>query len=103
MHVLSLVDVEGSLILLVRDRVSFLRTDHHLVAHHVVVHYVFQRGLKSLWVDQIEINQLVSCDLDPYVSSDEIDKTSDVDLAIELPLHYLCHFIPDLLEEENFT
>ena len=99
MHELSLVDVERSLILLVGDRVSFLCTDHHLVAHHVVVHNVFQRGLESLWVDQIEVNQLVSCNLDPNISSDEVDETSNVDRVIELPLHYLCQFIPDLLEE----
>lgn len=103
MHVLPLVDVKASLVLLVGDGVSLLGANHHLVAHHVVVHHVLQSGLESLWVDQVEIDELVSCDLNPHVTFDEVDEASNVDLVVELPLHYFCKLIPHLLEEQNLA
>jgi len=44
---------------------------HGLVAVHVVVHYVLQFGHQSLWVDEIEVNLFVSCNLDSDVSFDK--------------------------------
>jgi hypothetical protein len=102
-HILTLIDIKASLILLVGDRVSFHCTDHHLIAHHVIVHNIFQSWLKSLLINEVEVDQLVCCDLDPNVTSNEIDETSNVDRVVQNPLHHFVIIIVYLLEEQYFV
>lgn len=82
---LSSVDGERFLVGLVSDTVSDSRTEHHLVAPHEVEHDVLQSWLEGLWIDEIEVDLVVSGNLDTLVSLDEVDETSDIKLVILLP------------------
>lgn len=94
------VNVERSLVGLVGDTVLDFGAKHHLVAAHEVVHDIFKRWLEGLWVDQVEVNELVSGDLDPLVSFDKVDEASDFKLVVLLPLLFIrVFFILEYFEE----
>lgn len=106
MHELSSVDSKGFLVSLVGNTISDSGTEHHLVAAHEVEHDVLEGWLESLWVNQIEVHLIIGGDLDPFVSFDEVDEASHVDLVVLLPLlgHILVLvFFLDDLEKHNFT
>ena len=86
MDVFPSVNVERPLVGLVGDTILDFGAEHHLVAAHEVVHDVFERGLERFWVDEVEVNELVSGDLDPLVSFDKVDESSDLKLAVLFPL-----------------
>jgi len=82
---LSSVNSESFLVGLVSDTVFHFGSEHHLVASHKVEHDVFQSRLERLWINQIEIDLVVSCHLDTFVSFDEVNETSDIKLVVLLP------------------
>lgn len=70
--------------------VSFVRysildfgAEHHLTATHEIVHHVIQARLKSLQINIIEVNFVVSCNLNPDISFDVVDESSNIN-AIKL-------------------
>ena len=103
MHVFSSVDIEGLLIGLVGDSISYLRAEHQLVTSHVVVHYVLQGWHESILVYKIKVNNLIRSNLDSNVSFDVIDKPSDLNCVKQLPAFYTSHFINNLLKEVNVS
>lgn len=106
MHELSSVDSKGFLVSLVSNTISDSGTKHHLVAAHEVEHDVLKGWLECLWINQIEIHLIVGGNLNPFVSFDEVDEASHVDLVVLLPLlgHILVLvFFLDDLEKHNFT
>ena len=98
-HVLSLVDVEASLVLLKGDGVSFHGTNHHLIAHHIVVHDVLKCWFKGLLINEVEVDELICGNLNPHIASDEIDESSYIDRVVQLPFHDFNIFIVHLFEE----
>jgi hypothetical protein len=56
-----------------------------LVAAHEVEHDVFQSRLECLWVNEVEVDLIISCNLYTLVSFDKVDKTSHVKLVVLLP------------------
>lgn len=100
MDVFPSVNVERPLVGLVGNTILDFGAKHHLVAAHEVVHDVFERWLEGLWVDEVEVNELVSGNLDPLVSFDEIDETSDLKLVVLFPLLFVwILFILEYFEE----
>jgi len=77
MHELSSVNIEGPFIGFICDAISYFWAKHHLVAAHVVVQNVLKGRHESFFVNKIEVNNLISCNLDSNVSFDVIDKSSD--------------------------
>ena len=96
---MPLIDIEASLICLVSNTVSHLSTKHHLTASHVVVHDVLKIWHKCIWVDEVEVNELFSCQLYSNISWHEVDECSLIDRMIVNPLHDFLVLIPLLLEE----
>jgi len=78
MVTLSSVDLETRLVHFIGNSKSDLGTKHHVRAFHVVIHGVFQSGLKRFLVNEVEIDQLICHDLNPNISSYEVDITSHV-------------------------
>jgi len=72
MMILPLVDVQAFLFLFVGYAKSNLGSEHHLCALHEVVDGVFELWLKSLWINDIEINFLVGYDLESFVALDVV-------------------------------
>ena len=106
MHEFSSVDSKGFLVSLVGYTISDSGTKHHLVTSHEVEHDILEGWLECLWVNQIEVNLIISSNLDPFVSFDEVDEASHVDLVVLFPLlgHILVLvFFLDDLEKHNFT
>ena len=71
MVILSSIYLEARLILFVRDAISHSCAKHHLGTLHKVPHYVFKFRKKCLFVDQVKVNFILGCDLDPNISSNE--------------------------------
>ena len=103
MHILPLVNVERPLILLVGDWISLHGPDHHLVAVHVVVHHILQLRHQRFWIYQVEVDELICCNLNSYISSNKVDEPSVLHFMIELPRSCALDFIIDLLKEKNPT
>ena len=75
MSVLSGIDAEVLLAGLVGDTVLDFSAKHHLVAFHEVNHDIFE-----FWrtiTDSIEENLLIGNDLNPNITFDEVQETSD--------------------------
>lgn len=102
-HVLALINVKAPLISFVGDSISHFGSYHHLVAPHVVVHDVFERWLISLWVDQIKVNLRRSRYLDPDVSSDEVNESSDFQHIVQHPFCGFKLVTPFSFEKQNFA
>jgi len=106
MHELSSIHGKGFLVSLIGNTISDSGTEHHLVAAHEVEHDILEGWLESLWVNQIEVHLIVSGNLDPFVSFNEVDEASHIDLVVLLPLLgyilVLVFFLDDL-EKHNFT
>ena len=78
MIILSLIDVKTGLFLFIGYAKSNLGPEHHLGALHIIKDGVFEHGLKTLWIDEVEINFLVGNDLESFVALDVVQ------LAFEL-------------------
>ena len=89
MHGVSLIHIEACLVGLVGDSVPDLSAEHHLTAAHVVVHDVLKVRHQSLWINEVEVNQLLSCQLDSNVSWHEVDEGSLLNSVVVDPLHLL--------------
>jgi hypothetical protein len=74
----SSVDVEALLVRLISDTIFDFRAKHHLIAPHKIKHDVFKFGLEGLWVDQVEIDEVVGGDLDSFVSFDEVNESTNL-------------------------
>jgi hypothetical protein len=99
MHVLSLVNFKAPLILFVGNGIPFHCSYHHLVAKHEIIHHILQLRHKSIWIDHVEVYQSISCNLDSYISFDEIDETSVLHFVVENPRSSVVNQIVDLFEE----
>lgn len=98
MVVLSCVNLESGLVGLVSDSEPNSGSKHHLGALHVVIHHVLKSWLEGLFVNKIEVNSVISDDLDSYVSSYKVDLSSHVvELLVLGP--ETCLFVN--FEEEN--
>ena len=96
------VHIKGLLVGLVRDAVLDSRAEHHLVAAHEVEHHVFELGLESLQIDQVEVDVVVRRDLDSNVTLDVKDEASDVEGVILHPFLVLwIVFVRHDLEEQH--
>lgn len=73
---LSGVDLNTRLVGLECNTISNSRSEHHLRALHEIVHAILKLWHKCLFVDEIEINSLISNNLDSNITSNEIDLTS---------------------------
>lgn len=59
MHVFTPKNVETLLVLLVGDTVADFAAEHHLVATCEIIHHILQLWHISLFVNLIEIDQLI--------------------------------------------
>jgi len=91
MDELSSIDSKGFLICLIRDSIFDLGAEHHLITSHEVSHDVFESWLESLWVNQVKVDLVISGDLDSFVTLNEEDESSCLDLIVLFP------FIDDVL------
>ena len=71
-NILRSKDIEAALVGLVSHTVPHFGPDHHLQAVHVVTHDILQLWLKSLLVDQVEINMVLCADLNTDISLDVV-------------------------------
>jgi hypothetical protein len=104
MHELSSVHSKSFLICLVGYAVSDSRTEHHLIATHEVSHDILKRWFECFWVNEIEINFIISGNLDSFVTFDKENKTSRLNFIVLLPF-FNKHFVFILLfknSEENY-
>ena len=85
MEVLPSVYIEPDLSCFVRHTISAGGSIHHLTAVHEIVHAVFNDRHQSFFVDSIEVNQSLSCDLNLGVAFDEIDEATFFNFVILLP------------------
>ena len=76
--VLSGINCKARLIGLERDTKSYFGTEHHDRAVHVVVHDILKSRLEGFFVNQEEVDELISTNLNSNVASNEIDLTSHV-------------------------
>ena len=96
--VLSWVDSKTRLTTLVRDTISNRSAKHHHGALHIIVHWVFKSWLERFFVNQVEVNFTVCNNLNPNISSNEINLTSHVfELFIFVPKP---SFLVDLEEKD---
>ncbi len=72
MLVFSRVNVETSGVSFVCNTISDSTSEDQTTALHVVVHHVFENWGIFFVIDKIEIDFLVSCDVDSNVTFDEI-------------------------------
>ena len=79
------VNVEAFLIRLICDSIFDFGAKHHLIATHKIKHDVFKFGLKSYWVNQVEIYDVIGGDLDSFVSFDEVNESTDLQLVVLFP------------------
>lgn len=103
MLVFSSVDLETSLVGLESDTVANIPSKHHLSAVHVVVHGIFKFWLQRFFINQVEVDLIISGDLQPLVSLDVEYHTSCMNEVILLPESSACHIIHLDFEEENIT
>tara|TARA_B110000285_G_scaffold161863_1_gene180808 strand:+ start:39 stop:359 length:321 start_codon:yes stop_codon:yes gene_type:complete len=101
--ILPPVDLKEARVVLVGDSVFYFRTKHHLVALHEIKHHVFESWHKSFWVNQIEVNILLSSDLDPFVAFDEINESSVLNCVVISPRLLTGELISFEFEEQNFA
>ena len=73
MVVLPGIDLESWLVSFVSNTVSYSGAEHHLGALHEVEHHVFKSGFECLFVDQVEVDLVISRNLDPNIAADKID------------------------------
>jgi len=102
MHRFPLIYVKASLVGLIWNRVSDLLTEHHLVAFHIIFHDIFQIRHKSLFIDQVEINIGVSCNLHTNIAFDKENKTPNINFMILMPFCCFCDLEIFLLEKQDF-
>ena len=91
------------LILLVRNTVSHLTSEHHLVTSHIIIHNIFQVWHVGHFVNQVKVDEIVGRYLYPDISFDKIDEPSHSDLMILGPFHLFCVRVFHLLEEKDAT
>jgi hypothetical protein len=103
MPVFSSINVKSSFISLISNTVSYLGAVHHITALHEVEHDVFKSGYKCLLVYQIEINFIISNNLDSYISFDVVNKSSCLNLIITFPVSFIGIFVKFHFEEINRT
>lgn len=101
MNVLSPINIEAALVILVSDAVLDLGPEHHLAALHVVVHHVLELRLQGLLVYFVEEDLLLGDDLDADVILDEENLPSLLDALVLLPLLVTCFRVLLDLEEED--
>ena len=99
-HVLSLIDIEASLVVLVGNTIPDSLSEHALGALHVVIHEVLQLWLEGLFVYQVEVDVFLSRHLDPDVSLDVVNETSHFNFIVLGPRPLLSDLVVDLLEEQ---
>lgn len=100
---MSAVHIERFLVRLVSDAVANHAAEHHLSAIHEVEHYVLKYWLKSILVNQVEVDFVIGCDLDTLVSFNEVEEASELKSAELSPPFLSGEFIYRFLEEQNLT
>jgi hypothetical protein len=74
----SSVNLNTRLICFECDTISYSCSKHHLRALHKVVHAIFKLWHKSLFIDKVEVDSLISNHLDPNIASNEINLSSSL-------------------------
>ena len=106
MNKFSSVDNECFLISFVGDTISYSWAKHHLIAPHEIGHYVLQSRLECLWINQIEVNLVISCYLDSFVSFYEKYEASCLNFIVLFPFFnndFVLIFLLEYSEKYNFT
>lgn len=103
MFVLSPPDVERFLVCLVGDTVFDLTSKHHVSTLHKVVNHILQRWLKGNRIYQINKYLLIRCNLNTFITLDEVNETSMIQTIVHYPGFLQCEWICLLLEKENLT
>jgi hypothetical protein len=98
-HVFPLIHIEAPLVVLVSNSIPDFLAKHALGAFHIIVHKIFQFWLKSVFVNQVEVNVLLCSYLNPDVAFDEVYETLYVKGVVLVPRTGLCHFVVYLLEK----
>jgi len=75
-------NVKSLLIRLKSDTIPDFASKQHLSAIHEIIHHIFQGSFQRLWINQVKVNLFVSCNLNPLVSFDEIDKAAKINSLI---------------------
>jgi len=101
--VFSPVNVKRLLVCFESDTVPDLAPKHHICAVHEIEHHILKVDLKRLRIDQVKVNFLVGCDLDPLVSFNEVNHASQIQFLVVPPLDLLSEFIFLKLEEQNLA
>ena len=96
------INIKALLIGLVGDAVFDFGAKHHLVAAHEIEHDVLKGRFESLGVDKVEVDQVISGDLDSLISFDEVNESSDFKLIVLFPQldTWIILVFKDLKEED---
>ena len=83
-------NIKRTLISLVCHAVSNLGAEHHLVAAVEIVHHIIKLRLKCLLVDKIEINFIISSNLNSNIAFDVINETPNFKNPKLFPISLSC-------------
>ena len=103
MLVFAPVNVKRLLVGLVSDAVPHLASEHHLTAIHEIEHHVFQVSLKCFRIDQVEVDLLISDDLDALVALDEVKVASFLKFLIHYPSLFLAEGVCLQFKEQDLA
>ena len=86
MFVLSSVDVDASLVVLVSDAILDLGPEHHHRAVHEVVHHVFKLDFVSFKIDHVKQNLFFGDYLNPFIPFNEEDIATSIYSIVAIPV-----------------
>ena len=85
--------LEALLVGSVGDTVLYFAAEHHHGAVHVVVNHVFELWKEGVFVYQVEVDVVVSGNLNSNVPLSERNKACQLESVVQLPFHSLCFFV----------
>ena len=101
MLILLPVHIEIALVLLIGDSINTFASKHHHGAVHEVVHHIFDDRLEGVLIDSIEVNFVISHNLDPPCSSYVENIAAKVERVVIVPLLLASELIKLKLEEQD--
>jgi hypothetical protein len=87
----------------VGDSVSYRFTKHHLRTIHEVLHDILKLRYECLSVNNVKVDLGISGNLNPLITSNIVNESSNVNGVIAFPLTFTSELIKLKLEEENLT
>jgi len=85
-HKFSIIDVKRALISFIGDSIPHFLPKHALAAPHVIRHNVLELRLEGVFVNDVEVNKVIGCNLDAGVSFDIVNEGSNLNRVILDPV-----------------